>query len=581
MDMKTKQSTFKAYLWTLAYFIPYIKQTLLYILCGGLMIWGQMIIPQKIGYIIDNILPMNKMMLLYKEMLILLGVVVLILVFKSFYTLLEQIISNNIMRDQQVDLIKKLYSLGFSYYEKVPSGQILSLFENAVKETQKTYNFLFPHLIYSMAQFLVPAIILVMGQPLLFLASLIGNIMYVFLNHTTNKRIQHFQDLETKAAHKSQQSLYDTLVAKSELKLFGSQEWIIGKTMSDFEAYRKPRMKAILWRHIRFTIVGLTLTVSMIFFYYFGMNLIKSGQILFGEFIGYSFLMALLSRGFSVFFYIIPAQLHALNYAKQLKDFHELKAQVKPSNKNDISIKSYDITFNNVSFSYDDKAIIKNLSLSISSGKKTAIVGESGCGKSTLLKLINRFYDVDSGELLIGGYNIKSFNQDDLRALISNMFQETYLFNLSVLDNIKFANLHASDLEVMNVCKQVDAHDFITETERGYQTMVGEKGIGFSGGQKQRLSIARVILKDSPILLFDEATSALDKKSEAGIKKAIETLSKKTIVSVAHRLSTIKDYDHIILMDKGDVYEQGTYEDLIAKQGMFYKMVMKGESDDR
>ncbi|PRX29282.1 ATP-binding cassette subfamily B protein [Orenia metallireducens] len=578
-----RKEILKLYLWTLSYFKPVILLTLFYILCGGIMIWGELMIPRRMGYVIDNVLPLKEMVPLRNQILILCGIVVLILILKAIFYFLEQIIANKITKNQQTDLMVKLQKLGFSYYEKVPTGQIISLFENAVKETQQTYTFLFPQFIYNLAKFVVPSIVLIFGEPIFFIAAMIGNIIYVFVNQFANKKIHYYLGVETKAAHASQQSLYDAIVAKTELKAMGSKDWFIEKTIEDFNQFRIPRMWSVFWRHFRYTTVGLTLTISIFLFYFYGLDLVKSGELLLGEFIGYSFLMGLVSRGFSVFFYIIPAQYHALNYAKYLHDFLKLEPDVREDNNClKVELDQFDIEFKNVSFAYkDSQPIINNLSLIIPAGKKTAIVGESGSGKSTLLKLIGRFYDVNQGQILMGGYDIKKLKLEHLRQNFGYVFQDTYLFNMSIRDNIKFGNPDASDEEVIKASKLASAHQFIMETEDGYDTIVGEGGVRLSGGQKQRISIARMLLKKPPIILLDEATSALDNVTEAAVKQSLEKLAvNKTVVTVAHRLSTIMDYDSIIVLKAGKIVEEGTYQSLMDQKGLFYQLVIRGVNDE-
>lgn len=578
-----KKEMLKLYFWTLSYFKPFIAQTLFYVLCGGTMIWGELMIPRRMGYLIDNVVPLKKMSPLINQILILCGIVAVILIAKSIFNLLEQIISNKIIKNQQTDLMEQLQKLGFSYYEKVPTGQILAIFENAVNETQLTYTFLFPQFIYALAQFMVPSIILIFSQPIFFLAAMVGNIIYIFLNKTANKKIQYYLGIETKAAQVSQQSLYDTIEATTELKAMGSKDWFINRTIEDFNQFRIARMWSTFWRHFRYTTVGFTLTISIVLFYFFGLNLIQSGKLLLGQLIGYSFLMGLVSRGFSVFFYIIPAQYNALNYAKYLYEFLNLKPDVIEDDKSlEVQIDKFDIEFKNVSFSYKDKqSIINDISFTIPAGRKTAIVGGSGSGKSTILKLIGRFYDVTNGEILVGGYDIRQLKIENLRKNFGYVFQDTYLFNMSIKDNIKFGNPKAMDDEVIEAAKRASAHEFIMDTEEGYDTVLGERGVRLSGGQKQRISIARMMLKEPQVILLDEATSALDNVTESAVKQSLEELSVgRTVVAVAHRLSTISDYDSIIVLNAGKIAEQGTYQELMDKKGLFYGLVMRGVEND-
>lgn len=580
-QMKTFE-LLKVYIWTLSYFKYCIVLSLLYVFAGGVLVWGELAIPKRIGYLIDNVLPYKKTDLLIEETLFLVMIILIILASKAVFQFVEIVISNRIIKTQQMDLMTKLQKLGFAFCEENPTGKILSIFENSVKETQRTYTFLFPHFIYSLAQFVVPSVILIMNVPIFFIASMIGNVIYVILNQYANKKIREYLGEESKAAQTSQQLQYDSIVGSIEIQAFGSEKWMINKVMHTFDHFSRMSMGSVYWRHFRFTTVGLTLTISLMLFYSFGLDLIQSGELLTGEFVGYSFLMGLISRGFSVFFYIVPAQQHALSYAKDLYDFMNEKPRVS-----DICevvtdpIKHLDIEFNNVSFGYtDDKLVLENLSFKIEQGKKVAFVGESGSGKSTILKLFCRFYDVTAGEVLIGGVNIKRINLEKLRNLFGFVFQDTYLFDLSIMENINFGNPDASKDHVIEAAKKSAIHSLILGTEKGYNTRIGERGVRLSGGEKQRLSIARTLLRSPSIVLLDEATSALDSVNEIYIKEMLSKEFKdKTVVLVAHRLSTIKDCDEIIVLDNGTIAEIGNYDSLINRRGIFYELVMRGEQD--
>lgn len=572
----------KLYLWTLSYFRPYIFKAALYVACGGALIWAEMSIPRRMGYLIDHAADLNQSSQQLWQLAIILMLIVIILIAKSIYNRLETILAALISRDQQRDLIQKLQVLGYPYFENHPTGEILALFENAVKETQKTYSFLLPQLVYAMAQFIVPSMILILERPMLFVAGMVGNILYVALNAYTNGQIEKYLLIETQAAQHSQQSMYDTLALVTELKARGSSEWQIHRAMADFDLFKIPRMKSILWRHIRFTTVGFTLTLSLLLFYQFGLNMFQSGTLTLGELIGYSFLMGLISRGFSVFFYIIPAQKHALHYAAYLYNFlHETPAVKEDSSMLLPTSSSYSIRFDQVSFSYNkEQTLLDNLTFIIEAGKKTAFVGPSGCGKSTILKLIGRHYEATSGNIYINDVPIKSLKTEDLRELIGLVPQEPYLFNTSIKENIRFAHPKASDQDIQMAAAKSQSHRFISEFEAGYESSVGERGSKLSGGQRQRIAIARMLLKNPEIVLLDEASSALDQLTEDLVKASIhEHLSHKTIVSVSHRMAAIRDFDRIFYMENGRILESGTYDDLMALGDKFYQMVMGGTAD--
>jgi len=236
------------------------------------------------------------------------------------------------------------------------------------------------------------------------------------------------------------------------------------------------------------------------------------------------------------------------------------------------------IEFKNVSFSYEEKTILDNINLKIQKGKTVALVGSSGAGKSTLVDLIPRFHDVVKGELLIDGINIKNYSLKSLRNQMGIVTQEPILFNDTIANNIALGMDDATETQIMDAAKIANAHQFILQKENGYNTSIGERGNKLSGGEKQRVTIARAVLKNPPILLLDEATSSLDTESEKLVQDAINNLmNNRTSVVIAHRLSTIRHADEIIVLDKGKIAERGTHMTLMALDGIYRNLVSMQE----
>lgn len=316
-------------------------------------------------------------------------------------------------------------------------------------------------------------------------------------------------------------------------------------------------------------------TVLIIIVLWVGGILVLDQQILSGPTFIY-YLVMLYSiinplKDFSKASYNIPKGLASMERVdKILKAENTIKEPVNPKH---ITSFEHQIEFRHVSFRYGEQWVLKDINLVIEKGKTVALVGQSGSGKSTLVDLIPRYYDVQEGEVLIDGINIKELGIHDLRQLIGNVNQEAILFNDSFYGNITFGVDSATREQVEQAAHIANAHEFIMQTEHGYDTNIGDRGGRLSGGQRQRVSIARAILKNPPILILDEATSALDTESERLVQDALERLMKtRTTVAIAHRLSTIKNADEICVLQEGEIVERGTHEELLEKGGYYRKL---------
>lgn len=238
------------------------------------------------------------------------------------------------------------------------------------------------------------------------------------------------------------------------------------------------------------------------------------------------------------------------------------------------NIKSNEIEFKNVSFSYGKGEVLKGISVALKPNTLTAIIGPSGSGKTTFCKLIPRFYDVSEGEILIGGAKITNISTEELMKNISMVFQNVYLFEDTIMNNIRLAKPNASDEDIISAAKKARCHDFIKSLQKGYETKIGEAGSTLSGGEKQRIAIARAILKDAPIVILDEFTSALDVENERHILQAIDNLvQNKTVIMIAHRLETVRKADNIIVLDKGKIAQEGTHNELITQDGIYKSFI--------
>lgn len=268
--------------------------------------------------------------------------------------------------------------------------------------------------------------------------------------------------------------------------------------------------------------------------------------------------------------------------AERIFEFLEEPEEVVTSKGNiDTSKLQGNVEFRNVKFGYDEnKTIINNFNAKVKEGQKIAIVGPTGAGKTTMVKLLMRFYDVTEGEILVDGHNVKDFDRGELRKMFGMVLQDTWLFGGTVKDNIKYSKEEATDTEVIGAAKAAHVHHFIKTLPNGYNSLINEESTNISAGQKQLLTIARVILADPKILILDEATSSIDTRTEIQIQSAMDNLMKgRTSFIIAHRLSTIKNADLILVMNHGDIVEQGTHEELLAKNG-FYADLYNSQFDE-
>lgn len=272
---------------------------------------------------------------------------------------------------------------------------------------------------------------------------------------------------------------------------------------------------------------------------------------------------------------MVAAAERVFEFLKQPEEIETAKGEIDTS-----KIKG-NVEFKHVNFGYDeDKTIINDFSANIKEGQKIAIVGPTGAGKTTMVKLLMRFYDVNSGEINIDGHNIKDFKRGELRKMFGMVLQDTWLFGGTVKENIKYGNEEATDGEVIEAAKAAHVHHFIKTLPKGYNSILNEESSNVSAGQKQLLTIARVILANPKILILDEATSSIDTRTEIQIQKAMDNLMKgRTSFIIAHRLSTIKNADLILVMNHGDIIEQGTHEELLAKNG-FYADLYNSQFED-
>ena len=480
------------------------------------------------------------------------------------------------VRDIRNQLYRKITSLPLGFFSEERKGDIIARMSGDVAEVENSImsslDMLFKNPVLIVAYF---STLLIISWQLTLFTLVFVPVMGWFMGMVGRKLKQN--SIKAQALWSDTMSqVEETLGGLRIIKAFCAEKKMNNRFDRINSAYRNDIMRVNIRQQMAHPMSEFLGTVMIVIVLWFGGILVLSGdKMLTGPTFIY-YLVMLYSiinplKEFSKAGYNIPKGLASMERIDKILNA-ENNIVENPSPRHIASFE-HQIEFRNVSFRYDKKWILRNINLTIPKGKTIALVGQSGGGKSTLVDLIPRYYDVQEGEVLIDGVNVKDLGIHNLRQLIGNVNQEAILFNDSFRNNISFGVDGATDEQIAEAAKIANAYDFIMQTEKQFDTPVGDRGSRLSGGQRQRVSIARAILKNPPILILDEATSALDTESERLVQDALERLMKtRTTVAIAHRLSTIKCADEICVIHEGEIVERGTHDQLLAIDGYYKKL---------
>ena len=485
-------------------------------------------------------------------------------------------IRTGVVRDIRIQLYKKILALPLGFFSEERKGDIIARMSGDVNEIEtsimSSLDMLFKNPILIICYF--GTLIAISWQLTLFTITVLP--FMGWLMGKVGKKLKRKSLVAQNQWSDLMSQVEETLGGLRIIKAFNAESKMNHRFLQSNNLYRDTISKVNIRQQMAHPMSEFLGTVLIVIVLWFGGTLILNNDstITAPSFIYYlTILYSLINplKEFSKASYNIPKGLASMERIdKILLAENKMPEKVNPVHLEPLKNK---IEFRNVSFKYDNHWVLKDINLTIEKGKTVALVGQSGSGKSTLVDLIPRYHDVQEGEVLIDGINVKDTTLFDLRCMMGNVNQEAILFNDTFFNNISFGVENATIEQVMEAAKIANAHDFIMASENGYDTMIGDRGGKLSGGQRQRISIARAILKNPPILILDEATSALDTESERMVQDALEKLMKnRTTIAIAHRLSTIRHADEICVLHEGKIVERGKHDELLAKDGYYKKL---------
>ncbi len=481
-------------------------------------------------------------------------------------------ISQKVTYQFRKDISEKIHRIPMNYFDTTSHGEILSRVTNDIDTLSNSLNQSLTQLITSVVMIIgVLIMMLRISIPMTLLALMILPISGIVVSKVVKKSQKYFKQQQEYLGHVNGQ-VEETFGGHNIIKLFNKEE----ESIKEFDE-KNDKLYESAWKSQFLS--GLMMPVMMFIgnIGYVGVAILGgylaiNGKIKIGDIQSFFQYIRLFTQPIGQLSQVANMFQSTAAAAERVFEFLDIEEEVQTvENSVSSEVITGNVEFKNVHFGYNpDKIIINDFSVKVEKGQKIAIVGPTGAGKTTMVKLLMRFYDINSGEILIDGHNIQDFDRSELRKLFGMVLQDTWLFNGSIMENIRYSKLDATDEEVLKAAKAAHVHHFISTLPDGYKMVLNEEASNVSQGQKQLLTIARAILADPKILILDEATSSVDTRTEILIQKAMDTLMKgRTSFIIAHRLSTIRDADTILVMNEGDIVEQGNHEELLAKGGFY------------
>ncbi len=535
-----------------------------------------LVIPQLVRYVIDHGISTGDRNVILWGSVAIVGAAVATGVFTYTRSYLFQSLSERVATDLRAEYYEKLQTLDFSFYDISQTGQLMSRGSEDVNSIRRFLMFSLRMLVYGSVMMLAIVALLFRADPSLAIISLAALPFLVFTAVRFGRIIRpRFLAIQTQFGEMSS-VLQENLSGTRVVRVFAQEDSEIAKFVHSLDVLYNRQIDAIkVWAKY-FPIMSLLNDASIAFVLWYGGREVVNGNISIGTLIQFNLYLALLAGPVRSLGFIVNSMARAIASGDRIFGILDTQPAIhSSSDAQTLEDARGFVRFENVSFTYPGTTdqVLTDISFEAEPGKIVALFGPTGSGKSTLTALIPRFYDVTSGRITIDGIDIRDIELASLRSLVAFVQQDTFLFGASIRENIAFGRPDATDEEIERAARVAGAHDFILETEDGYDTILGERGVSLSGGQKQRVSIARALCANPRILILDDATSSVDTETEYAIQQELRGVMRdRTTFVIAQRLISLKDADEILVLDRGKLIERGTHDELVAAGGLYSRV---------
>ncbi len=575
MTTQTNTSAYQNILKFAVLLRPYWRNIIVFILTGLVLTLLSLPYPWLTKLMIDDVMLRQDNSLLY----VILGVTLVLTIFRSVFSSIRNYyisyIQHAMAYDIELKFFRHMQKLSFSFFDSREIAEVLSRFRDAAQSRRILIDILNRSVTNLLYLSIVPMIVFFMNWQLALMAG-ITLPWLAFSFFVLSKIVRRYARIVAEKRAELSAKNYESFAGIREIQALNIENRVLNRIKLLLLEFRKKDMEMRVISNIQGLLGGIATAVGTMLYTWFGATLVIKGEMTVGELIAFTTFIGYLYNPLTdMVGLLVPIQ-EVLVYTKRFYEIYDIKPEIEnPANPVKLTKIKGDINFSNVCFGYNtaNQLSLNKINLIIPAGSKVAVVGQTGSGKSTLVSLIPRFYDPGEGTISVDGIDIKNISLDFLRSQIGVIMQAPFIFTGTILDNITCWKKGFSQTEVIEAARAANVHDFVSKLPDGYETLVGEKGETLSGGEKQRIALARIILLDRPILILDEALNSVDQNTEKLIQYALKKVFVgRTVFMVTHSLEIARNIDIIIVLDKGMIVEQGSHHELYKKKGAYYRL---------